>query len=107
MVAELKMARGLEYCTGTVYETQLLGYERFGAVCSGGRYDNLASSGSDRFPGVGMSIGVTRILGLLFGAGALTAARSGPACGLVAPPDGESRPAWDRIGRSLRFRRVP
>jgi len=107
LVAELKIARGLDYYTGTVYETQLLGYERFGAVCSGGRYDNLASSGSDRFPGVGMSIGVTRILGLLFGAGALTASRSVPTCVLVALPDEESRPACDRIARSLRSRGIP
>ena len=55
--AELKIARGLDYYTGTVYETQLAGLERYGSVCSGGRYDNLASSGNDRFPGVGLSIG--------------------------------------------------
>ena len=67
-VAELQIARGLDYYTGTVYETQLRGYERFGSICSGGRYDNLASSGNDRFPGVGISIGVSRMLGLLFGA---------------------------------------
>jgi histidyl-tRNA synthetase len=106
LVAELKIARGLDYYTGTVYETQMVGYERFGAVCSGGRYDNLASSGNDRFPGVGMSIGVTRILGLLFGAGALTASRSVPTCVLVALPDEESRPACDRIARSLRTRGI-
>ncbi|HET9142781.1 histidine--tRNA ligase, partial [Actinophytocola sp.] len=70
--AELKIARGLDYYTGTVYETQLLGYERFGSVCSGGRYDNLASSGNDRFPGVGLSIGVSRLLGVLFGENALS-----------------------------------
>ena len=63
------IARGLDYYTGTVYETQLRGYERFGSICSGGRYDNLASAGTDRYPGVGISIGVTRLLGLLFGAG--------------------------------------
>ena len=74
-VADLRIARGLDYYTGTVYETQLLGYERFGSICSGGRYDNLASAGAVRFPGVGISIGVTRLLGLLFGAGALSVSR--------------------------------
>ncbi|OLE27229.1 MAG: histidine--tRNA ligase [Actinobacteria bacterium 13_1_20CM_3_71_11] len=107
LVAELKIARGLDYYTGTVYETQLVGYERAGSVCSGGRYDNLASSGSDRFPGVGISIGVTRILGLLFGAGALTASRPVPTCVLVALPNEEARPACDRIARALRSRGIP
>ena len=55
LVAELKIARGLDYYTGTVYETQLAGYERFGSICSGGRYDNLASTGTERYPGVGIS----------------------------------------------------
>jgi histidyl-tRNA synthetase len=107
LVAELKIARGLDYYTGTVYETQLVGYERAGSVCSGGRYDNLASSGSDRFPGVGISIGVTRILGVLFGAGALTASRSVPTCVLVALPNEEARPACDGIARALRSRGIP
>src|SRR4029453_2599270 len=87
---------------GTVYETQLLGYERLGSICSGGRYDNLATSGTDRFPGVGISIGVSRLLGPLFGAGALSASRSVPTCVLVALPDEESRPACDRIAGGAR-----
>jgi len=106
VVADLRIARGLDYYTGTVYETQLQGYERFGSICSGGRYDNLASSGTDRFPGVGISIGVTRLLGLLFGAGALTASRPVPTCVLVALPDEESRPACDRIAAELRRRGI-
>ncbi|OLB75616.1 MAG: histidine--tRNA ligase [Actinobacteria bacterium 13_2_20CM_2_71_6] len=106
VVADLRIARGLDYYTGTVYETQLLGYERFGSICSGGRYDNLASSGTDRFPGVGISIGVSRMLGLLFGAGALSASRSVPTCVLVALPDEESRPACDRIAAALRQRGI-
>ena len=107
LVADLKIARGLDYYTGTVYETQLTGYERFGSICSGGRYDNLASSGADRFPGVGISIGVSRLLGLLFGAGALSASRSVPTCVLIALPDEESRPGCDRIAAALRARGVP
>jgi histidyl-tRNA synthetase len=107
LVADLRIARGLDYYTGTVYETQLVGYERFGSICSGGRYDNLASSGTDRFPGVGISIGVTRLLGLLFGAGALTASRSVPTAVLVALADEESRPESNRIAAALRSRGIP
>jgi histidyl-tRNA synthetase len=107
LVADLKIARGLDYYTGTVYETQLAGYERFGSICSGGRYDNLASSGADRFPGVGISIGVSRLLGLLFGAGALSSSRSVPTCVLIALPDEESRPGCDRIAATLRARGIP
>ncbi|MGC4749361.1 histidine--tRNA ligase [Micromonospora sp. DT201] len=105
-VADLRIARGLDYYTGTVYETQLRGYERFGSICSGGRYDNLASAGTTSFPGVGISIGVTRLLGLLFGAGELSVSRSVPTCVLVALADEEHRPASDRIAAALRRRGI-
>ena len=104
--AELKIARGLDYYTGTVYETELVGYERFGSICSGGRYDNLATAGTDRFPGVGISLGVTRVLGLLFGAGALRASREVPTCVLVALPDERSRPECDALAHVLRGRGI-
>ena len=107
VVAELKIARGLDYYTGTVYETQLRGYERFGSVCSGGRYDNLASSGKERFPGVGISIVVSRMLGLLFGQQALSVTRSVPTCVLVALPNEDQRTACDRTAASLRRRGIP
>jgi histidyl-tRNA synthetase len=106
-VADLRIARGLDYYTGTVYETQLRGYERFGSVCSGGRYDNLATAGTTRFPGVGISIGVTRLLGLLFGAGALTVSRTVPTCVLVAVIDEERRAVSNRIAAQLRARGIP
>ncbi|MFI7491165.1 histidine--tRNA ligase [Micromonospora echinaurantiaca] len=106
-VADLRIARGLDYYTGTVYETQLVGYERFGSICSGGRYDNLASAGTVRFPGVGISIGVTRLLGLLFGAGALTVSRDVPTCVLVAVTSEEQRGASNRVAEALRSRGVP
>jgi histidyl-tRNA synthetase len=107
VTAELKIARGLDYYTGTVYETQLEGYERFGSITSGGRYDNLASSGNQRFPGVGISIGVSRLLGLLFGQGALTASRPVPTCVVVALPADERRSECDRIAGQLRKRGIP
>src|SRR4051812_11091589 len=107
IAAELKIARGLDYYTGTVYETQLRGYERFGSVCSGGRYENLASAGSQRFPGVGISIGVSRMLGILFGQNALTASRAVPTCVVVALPSDERRTECDRIAGQLRRRGIP
>ncbi|SCL73818.1 histidine--tRNA ligase [Micromonospora peucetia] len=106
-VADLRIARGLDYYTGTVYETQLVGYERFGSICSGGRYDNLASAGATRFPGVGISIGVTRLLGLLFGAGALSVSRDVPTCVLVAVTGEEQRAASNQVADALRRRGVP
>jgi histidyl-tRNA synthetase len=106
-VAELKIARGLDYYTGTVYETQLRGYERFGSICSGGRYDNLATAGGISFPGVGISIGITRLLGLLFGAGELAISRAVPTCVLVALAAEEHRPGANRIADVLRRRGIP
>ncbi|MBE5812433.1 MAG: histidine--tRNA ligase [Clostridiales bacterium] len=59
---DLKIARGLDYYTGTVYETFLTGYREIGSVCSGGRYENLAGFYTDKkLPGVGISIGLTRL----------------------------------------------
>lgn len=59
---DLTIARGLDYYTGTVYETILKDYPSIGSVCSGGRYDNLAEYYTDKkLPGVGMSIGLTRL----------------------------------------------
>ena len=63
---DLTMARGLDYYTGTVYETELTDYPEIGSVCSGGRYDNLAEYYTDRqLPGVGISIGLTRLFYVL------------------------------------------
>ncbi|BBH63610.1 histidine--tRNA ligase [Actinoplanes sp. OR16] len=105
--AELKIARGLDYYTGTVYETQLEGYERFGSICSGGRYETLASVGNTRFPGVGISIGVSRMLGLLFGQNALTVSRAVPTAVVIALPSEDQRAACERIAAGLRRRGIP
>jgi histidyl-tRNA synthetase len=62
----LKIIRGLDYYTGTVFETFLLGNEDYGSICSGGRYDNLAQNYTDNIlPGVGISIGLTRLFFVL------------------------------------------
>lgn len=63
---DLTIARGLDYYTGTVYETLMLDHPEIGSVCSGGRYDNLAEYYTDkRLPGVGISIGLTRLFYVL------------------------------------------
>lgn len=63
---DLKIIRGLDYYTGTVFETILVGNESYGSICSGGRYDNLAENYTDNIlPGVGISIGLTRLFFVL------------------------------------------
>ena len=72
---DLTIARGLDYYTGTVYETALLDHPEIGSVCSGGRYDNLAEYYTDKqLPGVGISIGLTRLFYVLGEQGMLNAA---------------------------------
>ena len=70
---DLTIARGLDYYTGTVYETFMTDYPEIGSVCSGGRYDNLAEYYTDRqLPGVGISIGLTRLFFILQDKGLLS-----------------------------------
>jgi histidyl-tRNA synthetase len=104
---DLSVARGLDYYTGTVYETTLLGHEGIGSICSGGRYDALASDGSATYPGVGISLGITRLVGPLLSRGVLTASRSVPSCVLVALPDEQSRRECARVAAALRARGIP
>jgi len=106
LVADLKIARGLDYYTGTVYETRMRGWESMGSICSGGRYDDLASVGTERFPGVGISLGVSRLLGVLVGRGAITVSRGVPTCVLVAVVDEASRPDSDGVAAALRRRGI-
>ncbi|WP_026931829.1 histidine--tRNA ligase [Glycomyces tenuis] len=107
VVADLKIARGLDYYTGTVYETFLEGHEGLGSVCSGGRYDTLASDGKHTYPGVGLSIGVSRLLVPLLQSGRLTATREVPTCVLVAVAGEEDRSASNAIAQRLRARGIP
>ncbi|MEO6155819.1 MAG: histidine--tRNA ligase [Thermomonas sp.] len=73
----LSIARGLDYYTGVVYETTLVAHPQIGSICSGGRYDNLASHYSkSKLPGVGISIGLTRLFYQLREAGLVTTAES-------------------------------
>ena len=84
---DLTIARGLDYYTGTVYETTLLDHPEIGSVCSGGRYDNLAGYYTDKaLPGVGISIGLTRLFYVLDEQGLLNPQLpSAPADALVLP----------------------
>lgn len=107
LVADLRIARGLDYYTGTVYETQLVGYESWGSFCSGGRYDALASDGRTTYPGVGISIGLSRLLGLLLGQGLVRASRATPACVLVAVASEPERPRSGSVAAALRARGIP
>ncbi|HEY0169212.1 MAG TPA: histidine--tRNA ligase [Jatrophihabitans sp.] len=100
--ADLRIARGLDYYTGTVFETRMAGFESLGSICSGGRYDSLASDGRTSYPGVGISLGVTRMLLPLFNRKKLTASRSVPSAVLVALPDEDSRAISDAIAGQLR-----
>jgi histidyl-tRNA synthetase len=105
--ADLRVARGLDYYTGTVYETTLAGHESLGSICSGGRYDDLATGGNRRFPGVGVSIGVSRVLGHLLARGELAASRRTPTCVLVALPSEALHDQAQKLARHLRERGIP
>jgi len=106
VVADLKIARGLDYYTGIVFEGRTAAHGSL-SICAGGRYDSLASDGRSTYPGVGVSLGITRLLAPLIGQGLLDTDRSVPSCVLVALPDDASRPASADIARRLRSRGIP
>ena len=106
LVADLKIARGLDYYTGTVYESFMAGHEDLGSVCSGGRYDSLASTGRRTFPGVGISIGLSRLLSRVTGAGLVEVSRAVPTAVLVAVTDEDHRAASDAAADALRARGI-
>ncbi len=88
---DLSIARGLDYYTGSVYETFVTGKEKWGSICSGGRYDDLASHFTDgRFPGVGVSIGLSRLFHLLVQAEQVDVDRPSPVEVLVTMQDRET-----------------
>ncbi len=106
VVADLRIARGLDYYTGTVFETRMDGYDQLGSICSGGRYDQLAADGRHTYPGTGISLGVSRMLVPLLADG-LTSDRSVPSAVLVALVDEESRETSDEVASLLRARGIP
>jgi histidyl-tRNA synthetase len=106
VTADLSIARGLDCYTGTVFETRLDGYESLGSICSGGRYDALASDGRTTYPGVGISLGVSRVVVPLLARTGLSASRSVPSAVLVAVVDEASRPTSSAVASRLRRRDV-
>jgi histidyl-tRNA synthetase len=103
VTADLRIARGLDYYTGTVFETRLEGWEHLGSICSGGRYDELAQDRRSTYPGVGISLGVSRLLVPL----ELSASRSVPSVVLVALDDESSRADSNALAQQLRARGIP
>lgn len=106
VVADLSIARGLDYYTGTVVETVLVGHEQLGSICSGGRYDALASKGNRKFPGVGLSIGVTRLVSRILSQELAQATRAVPTAVLVALNSDDSWDAAQDIAAQLRSRGI-
>ena len=100
---DLSIARGLDYYTGTVYETRLIDHPQIGSICSGGRYDDLAGTFTkQRLPGVGLSIGLTRLLARLFDAGLITPGPATPASVLVTVMDRQFLADYLAIAAELR-----
>lgn len=100
---DLGVVRGLDYYTGTIYETSLTQYPEVGSICSGGRYDDLASHFTDtRLPGVGISIGLTRLFSKLREAGLLRAPARTPAEALVVTMDPRYLDRYLEMAHALR-----
>jgi histidyl-tRNA synthetase len=106
VVADLSIARGLDYYTGTVYETVLVGHEKLGSICSGGRYESLASKGKKTYPGVGLSIGVSRLVSRLIAENALVASREVPTAVLVTLTHDDDWTRAQGVARQLRGRGI-
>ncbi|GHO85739.1 histidine--tRNA ligase [Dictyobacter formicarum] len=105
MLADLSIARGLDYYTGTVYEGKLADFPAFGTICSGGRYDDLTGSFiSRKLPGVGISIGLTRLLAKLLAEQKLQIGPKSPTQVLVVFPSEERRAEAVQAARTLRER---
>ena len=104
--ANLRIARGLDYYTGTVVEIFMSGYERLKSVGGGGRYDALASDGRTTYPGVGVSFGVSRTLVPLIADGVLEGSRPVPSAVLVAVNTEDQRAVSTEVARALRAREI-
>ena len=100
---DLAVVRGLDYYTGTIYETTLNSYPELGSICSGGRYDDLASYFTDtKLPGVGISIGLTRLFSKLKEVGLLHPVEKTPAEALIVTMDHQHLEWYLDIARLLR-----
>jgi histidyl-tRNA synthetase len=107
VIADLSIARGFDYYTGTVCEGKFAQFPKYPTIAAGGRYDNLVSDTNMKLPGVGMSLGVTRILGLVLHEGLIHASRKTPACVMVALISEEKREKSVTLAGILRQRGIP
>ena len=100
---DLSIARGLDYYTGTVYETTLLGNEALGSICSGGRYEELVGTFiGEKMPGVGISIGLTRLMSRLLKKEILKPFSQTPAAVMVVNMQKDLMPLYLEISQKLR-----
>ncbi len=105
---DLTIARGLDYYTGTVYETVIDDHPEFGSVCSGGRYDNLTGYYTDKkLPGIGISIGLTRLFSQLRDNGLIAPKTGSMAKVLVIPMDKETIPYAVTTANAFRANGIP
>jgi histidyl-tRNA synthetase len=108
LTIDMSLARGLDYYTGVIVEVGLDKYPEFGTVVSGGRYDNLASEFTDqKFPGVGVSIGLSRLMELLFSEGLIETKKVSPSVALVTVYDESDRVFCNTVAHQLRTAGVP
>jgi histidyl-tRNA synthetase len=100
---DLSLARGLDYYTGLILEVGLDKHPEFGTLIAGGRYENLASEFTDqKLPGVGVSIGLTRLMDLLFSEGLIDTSRKSPSQLLITVYSEADRPHCNQIAQQLR-----
>jgi histidyl-tRNA synthetase len=103
VIVDLSIVRGLDYYTGTVYETRFLDHPTYGSICSGGRYDDLAGSYINKhLPGVGISIGFSRLFDYMRSKGAFDLTRKCPTDILVVLPSEDVRAVANNTAITLR-----
>ena len=108
VVIDVSLARGLDYYTGLIAETTLTKYPEFGSVFSGGRYDDLASEfTTQKLPGVGVSIGLSRIMDLALSGGLVPTDRKSPTQAVVAVYLEDTRKRCNDVAHALRQAGLP
>jgi histidyl-tRNA synthetase len=105
VMADMSIVRGLDYYTGTVYETKFNAYPEIGTIIAGGRYEDLAGSYiNKKLPGIGIAIGLTRLLGVLIGRGIVSPKRNSPTDVLITVMDDTQRNDALKTATQLRGR---
>ncbi|MDR2896229.1 MAG: histidine--tRNA ligase [Propionibacteriaceae bacterium] len=107
VLIDCQISRGLDYYTGAVFEVALVDNPQLGTIAAGGRYDSLASQGKRRYPGVGISFGLTRVLAPLIKRGHLQADRQVPSVVMVLVDDEPTRAQAEAVAKALRTNGIP